>query len=376
MKRKTHVALALLALIGIIGALAPCSNAPSTGANSDASRDVRTANIDKARVDAARPSKDYTATGDNIVIKINVADFARGDNIYPKRLPQIIAVDKPIAKDEIFNWFKPLTAIEDSVTPPSPFYPAGNRWFLVDATGTKRGKISIDRFGTVHYLRIGSGDDQVPKRFRIREANALVKDFISSHGGLPEEKLTIVSQGFREDAPNTHMAVMFVMGFGHQFKGWNIHDDILEAGISKLYGAHYVRRWHEFKAHGKDKPLLDADTLAERVIQEYRRLWQSEPKKYGDILSGKYLVSVDFERLVYFDPRPRDPKRFDDARAIYHPGWLTRVYTSEAQTGGFTNANAPSIFEEHVAVGVPLLIVDAHTGEIFERKPKGDNLFR
>lgn len=374
MKNKTYIALAFLILMGI--ALTSCSKTPSTGTSNNASRVMQTATVDETQADAARLSKDDTATADNIVIKINVSDISRGDNTYPKRLPQVVAVDKPPANDEVLGWFAPLTAIEDSETPPSPFYPAGSRWFLVDANGAKRGKVSIDRFGTIHYLRIGSGDDAVPARFRIREANALVKEFISSHGGLPEDKLIVLNQGFREDEPNTHMAVLYMTGFGHQFRGFKIHDDIIEAGISRLYGAHYMRRWHQFKAHGRERPLLDADTLAETIIKKYRKFWISDRQKYGDILSGKQLVNVDFEQLVYFDPRPRDPKRFADTPAIYHPGWITRVRVMEADIGGFSNGNALHTIQEPAAIGVPVLIVDAHTGEIFESKPEGDNLFR
>lgn len=376
MKHRAYTALTSLALIGIIGSLMSCSNTPSTGPGNNASRGVQTSTVDKIRVDTAQLPKYDTATVDNIVVKSGVSEGLRRDKPYPKRLPQIIAVDKPPAKDEVLGWFAPLTAVDDSETPPSPFYPAGSRWFLVDSTGTRRGKVSIDRFGTIHYLRIGSGDDAMPERFRIREANKLVKDFISAHGGLPEEKLIIVSQGFREDEPNTHMAVLYMTGFGHQFRGFKIHDDIIEAGISKLYGAHYMRRWHQFKVHGKERPLLDADTLAQPIIEKYRKLWLSDPQKYGDILSGKQLVHVDFEQLVYFDPRPRDPKRFADTPAVYRPGWITRVRVMEADIGGFTNSNALHTIQEPVAIGVPLLIVDAHTGEIFESKPKGENLFR
>ena len=323
-----------------------------------------------------RPTGEDTTTGETVVVKVGVSEGISRDKPYPKQLACLAASETPPSTDEVLSWFAPLQAVDDSEAPVSPFYPAGSRWFLVDATGAKRGKISIDRFGTVHYLRTGGGDDTLPEQFKFADGDGLVKDFIRAHGGLPKEKLVVASQGFRESAPNTHMAVMFQKGFGHQFADIDIYDDNLEVGISKLYGAHYARRWHEFRAYGKHKPLLDTDTLAGRVIQKYREFWQSEPGKYGDILSGKYLVSVDFERLVYFDPRPRDSERFGDSKAIYHPGWLTRVYISEAQSGGFSNAPGLHIVEERASVGVPLLIVDAHTGEIFDRKPKGENLFR
>ncbi|MDP2210384.1 MAG: hypothetical protein Q8J63_01435 [Candidatus Aquicultor sp.] len=369
-----RVLIGLIIFIIIIISAASCTPISQPGTSMRDSRETIDTGAPEDK--ELRLAGEETTTGETIVIKVGVSEGISRDKPYPKRLAQIVAGETPPSTGEVLSWFAPLQAVDDSETPVSPFYPAGSRWFLVDATGAKRGKVSIDRFGTIHYLRIGSGDETLPEQFKFTDGDSLVKDFIRAHGGLPKEKLVVISQGFRESAPNTHMAVMFQKGFGHQFADIDIYDDKLEVGISKLYGAHHARRWHEFRAHGKDKLLLDADTLAGRVIQEYRRLWQSEPEKYSDILSGKYLVSIDFEQLVYFDPRPRNPKRFNDSKAIYHPGWLTRVYISEAQNGGFSNGPGLHIVEEQASVGVPLLIVDAHTGEIFNRKPKGDNLFR
>jgi len=369
-----RISIGLIIFIVIIISAASCASVSPPGTSVRDTREITDTATPENK--ERRAASEETTTGETIVIGVGVSESISRDKPYPKQLPRIAAVESPLSVDAIFSWFAPLKAITDGGPTASPFYPAGSRWYLVDATGTRRGKVSIDRFGTVHYLRIGPGDDNLPEQFSFADGERLIKDFIRSHGGLPKDRLTPQSQGFRESGSNTHVMISFQQGFSHQFADIDIYDDTLEVGISKLYGAHYMRRWHEFKAHGKDKPLLDADTLAERVIQEYRRLWQNEPEKYNGILSGKHLVNVSFEQLVYFDPRPRDPERFDNPRAIYHPGWLTRVYISEAQSGGFSNGRGLHVFEEHVPVGVPLLIVDAHTGEIFERKPKGENLFR
>ncbi|HZD60430.1 MAG TPA: hypothetical protein VE439_08285, partial [Anaerolineae bacterium] len=322
MRRLGLLVLSLLITIALIPSLTSCTHISQdkTVAKSVVNEKAKAGSVPDT--DRLRTLKEDTAAGDHIMIRVSPSKSTGGNKKNPKSLPLIMAIEKTPNQDEVLRWFAPLAATKDSQSPASDFYPTGSHWYLVDAQGVKRGKVSIDKFGSINYLRIGGGDENQPAQFKFADGESLVKGFIKTHGGLPEDKLIIKTQGFRESASNTHIAVSFQMGFGHQFGGIDIYDDSIEVGISKLFGAHYMRRWHKFKKYGKTKPFLDPGKVAESIVRKYRKTWKDEPDKYRDLLSGKQIVNIDLEQLVYFDPRPRDPSQFNSKKVIYHPGWL------------------------------------------------------
>ncbi|NCO66326.1 MAG: hypothetical protein GW874_06945 [Solirubrobacter sp.] len=330
-----------------------------------------------------------TATVDGIVVKVNAAGQK---DPYPDRLPEIVATDKGPDQDAVMQWFAPLQTIEDTAAKPSIFYPVGSRWFLIDKEGNKKGKLSIDKFGGIYYMRIGPAEKS-PMFFRYGDAEPMAKDFIKNHGGVPDENLTLASQRFREVAPNSpDKIVCLEREYGHEFKGIDIWDDRIEVSVTKLSGAHYYRCWHEFKAEGSDKILLgpaQSQVIAEQIIRAYKKDWQMQPDKFTDILSGQKPLSIELQQLVYFDPRPRDIRHFYDTQAIYHPGWIVRVsktekspmytYVDESDTADRTGGAKPEpivLVNTPADIGIPPLIIDAINGHVYERKPKGDNLFK
>ncbi|MHB8842108.1 MAG: hypothetical protein ACYC56_10055, partial [Candidatus Aquicultor sp.] len=319
----------------------------------------------KAKTASAKKSPmwigETTATVDGIVARVNAS---RHKDPYPDRLPEIMATDKGPDQGAVMKWFAPFQTIEDTAAKPSTFYPVGSHWFLIDKKGNKKGKLSIDKFGGIYYMRIGPAEKS-PMFFRYGDAEPMTKDFIKNHGGVPDEKLTLASQGFREAQPNSPDKIVWLQrGYGHQFDGVDIWDDRIEVSITKLSGAHYYRRWHEFKAEGSDKILLgpaQSQVIAEQVIRAYKKDWQTQPDKFANILSGHKPLSIELQQLVYFDPRPRDIRHFYDTQVIYHPGWIVRVsktekspmytYVDESDTADRTGGAKP---EPTVLVDTPV----------------------
>lgn len=348
----------------------------------------------KAKTVSAKKSSmwigETTATVDGIIVRVSAT---RHSVEYPDRLPEIVATDKGPDQAAVMQWFAPLQTIEDTAAKPSTFYPEGSRWFLVDKKGNKKGKLSIDKFGGIYYMRIGPAEKS-PLFFKFGDTEPMVRDFIKNHGGMPDEKLTLASQGFREAQPNSpDKLIWFARGYGHQFNGIDIWDDRIETGITKLSGAHYYRRWHEFKAEGSDKILLgpaQSQVLAEQIVRAYKKDWLlTQSFKFKDILSGQKPLNIELQQLVYFDPRPRDARHFYDTQTIYHPGWIVRVsktekspmytYADESDTAGRTGDTKPEptvLVDTPVDIGIPPLIIDAINGHIYERKPKADSLFK
>lgn len=376
----TVIALSVLVVLMVTG----CAGKPSpSGAENH-----------KANTAKAKKSDmwigETTVTVDGITVKV---DALRQKDAYPDRLPEIVTTNPGPDKDAIMQWFSPLQAVEDTNAKPSIFYAEDSQWFLVDKKGNKKGKLSIDKFDGIYYRRIGPDKNPGPMFFEYGDAEPMAKDFIKNHGGVPDEKLTLTNQGFREATPSTPNKMVWLQrGYGHRFKGIDIWDDTIEVGMTKLPGAYYYRRWHEFKAEGDDKILLgpaESQVIAEQVVRACKKDRQAQLSKFNEILTGKKPLQISLQQLVYFDPRPRDSRHFYDTQIVYHPGWIARVNIIEQRpaytcvdendttdrTGG-VKPTQTTLVDTPLDIGIPSLIIDAINGHVYERKPKGDNLFK
>jgi hypothetical protein len=276
-----------------------------------------------------------------------------------------------------------LRAVPDTETKTSLFYPVGSRFYLFDLKEIKRGKVSIDRFDTIYYERIGS-DNTVPDQFTFAHGIALVKKFFDLHSGSkPSESYIEQTEAYREKEdmpPDGRHVAQLSQGFHHAFNGIFIQDDAIEVSVSKNHEANYFRRWHDFNTYGIGQPLLAPEELAQQIVHTYKPLWEKQHGTlYKDLLSGKKPLSIELMRLVYYDPRPRDPQQFNSKDAIYRPGWIVRVGAilerkpPENAVNGAVVRDIPS-GEEPAYVKVPTLIVDALNGAIYRSKPTGDGL--
>ncbi|MHB8842614.1 MAG: hypothetical protein ACYC56_12665, partial [Candidatus Aquicultor sp.] len=257
-------------------------------------------------------------------------------------------------------------------------------FYLVDPQGVKRGKLFIDRFGTVYYERIGTdvtGDQTVPAEFTFAQGEAFVNRFFESHpGSKPIGTFFAQTGAYRENInmpPDGRHVTYLLRWFHHAYGSVFIQDDDIEVSISKNYKASYFRRGHDFKAFGGDQQLLTPEELAGQIVHKYKPLWEKQRGKlYKELLAGKKPVSIELRQLVYYDPRPRDPKQFNNKTIIYRPGWIVKVGAilgrkPPEDPNGIITRGLPFV-DMPAYIKVPTLIVDAVSGATYRSKPASE----